>query len=115
MRCLLVDDNEEFLSSATRLLGSHGVEIVGCASSIDEALRLTSTLRPEVVLVDVELGDEDGFDLARRIRSQIPATHVILISSYEPDDLEELITASPALGFIPKRELGGAAIAALLA
>jgi DNA-binding NarL/FixJ family response regulator len=64
LRCLLVYDNDAFLASATRLLESQGVSIVGAARSGDESMRLARALAPDVVLVDVDLGAESGFDLA---------------------------------------------------
>ena len=114
MRYLIVDDSEEFLGSATRLLNSQGVEIVGVASSAGEALRLAEVLAPDVVLVDIELGDEDGFELTRKLATQWPSTRVVLISAYEREELGELIAESPAVGFMAKGALGAAAIEGLL-
>ena len=65
LRCLLVDDNEAFLEAASVLLEREGLTVVGVASSIAEALRQVRALRPDVILVDIGLGDESGFDLAR--------------------------------------------------
>ena len=65
LRCLLVDDNEAFLEAASVLLEREGLTVVGVASSIAEALRQARALRPDVILVDIGLGDESGFDLAR--------------------------------------------------
>ena len=80
LSCLIVDDGEEFLASAARLLSVQGVTVVGRASSGDEALRLAEALSPDVALVDVELGDEDGIDLARRLVLAGSSATVILIS-----------------------------------
>jgi DNA-binding NarL/FixJ family response regulator len=115
LRCLIVDDSEEFLASASRLLGSQGMFVVGCASTGDNALRLAGELNPDVALVDVELGDEDGIVLSHELVARVPATRVVLISSYNGDDLSEAIAQSPAAGSVPKAELGVAAIAELLA
>jgi two-component system, NarL family, nitrate/nitrite response regulator NarL len=115
LRCLIVDDSEEFLASASRLLGAQGMFVVGCATTGDSALRLAGDLRPDVALVDVELGDEDGIVLSHELVARAPATRVVLISSYNGDDLGESISESPAAGFLPKAELGVAAIAELLA
>jgi DNA-binding NarL/FixJ family response regulator len=115
LRCLIVDDNEEFLASASRLLSSQGLEIVGRAGSGTEALRLAATLRPDVALVDVQLGDEDGTEVVRRLTADAGSTRVILISTHSEDDLAELIADSPAVGFLPKAALSAGAIAALLA
>jgi two-component system, NarL family, nitrate/nitrite response regulator NarL len=115
IRCLIVDDNEVFLDSARRLLASEGVEIVGTASTSAQALCLVSEAEPDVVLVDVELGDEDGFELARRLAALPPAMQVILISTYPEDDVAELVASSPAAGFIGKSSLSAEAVKALLA
>lgn len=114
MRCLLVDDNEEFLASASRLLESQGLEIVGSASSGAEALRLADELRPDVALVDVQLGEEDGLEVTRRLIAGGRALVVVVISTHSQDDLAELIADSPAIGFLPKRALNAAAIEELV-
>jgi CheY-like chemotaxis protein len=112
LRCLIVDDNETFLSSASRLLESQGVEVVGCARTSSEALRLTEGLHPDVVLVDVMLGEESGLELAIRLSDL--ATQVVMISTHTAEELDELLAGSPAAGFLPKKALGAAAIARLL-
>jgi len=114
LRCLIVDDNEAFLASASRLLCAQGLEFVARASSGAEALRLALQLRPDVALVDVQLGSEDGLELARRLAANAQATPVILISSHSKDELAELVADSPAVGFLPKPALGADAIAKLL-
>ena len=114
LRCLLVDDSESFLASASRLLTAQGVEVVGCAASGAEALQLAQKLEPDVALVDVQLGREDGLEVTRRLAATAPATRVILISSHSKDELGELIADSPATGFLPKPALGADAIAKLL-
>jgi DNA-binding NarL/FixJ family response regulator len=114
LRCLIVDDNEAFLASATRLLESEGLEIVGAASNGEAGLRLAAEARPDVALVDVELGEEDGFDLSRRLTSGRQPVPVILISTYPEEDLAELIASSPAAGFIAKSKLSAEAVRALL-
>jgi two-component system, NarL family, nitrate/nitrite response regulator NarL len=112
LRCLIVDDNEEFLASASRLLTSQGLEIVGRAATGD-ALRLAERLEPDVALVDVQLGEEDGMAVAGRLAAD-GATRVILISTHSEDDLVELIAGSPAVGFLPKAALSADAIGELL-
>ena len=67
LRCLIVDDSEEFVASASRLLGSQGMDVVAVASSGEGALRLAGSLAPDVALVDIELGDEDGIELSHRL------------------------------------------------
>jgi DNA-binding NarL/FixJ family response regulator len=114
LRCLIVDDNEPFLASASRLLAAQGVDVVGCASSGAEAVQLAQKLEPDVALVDVQLGREDGLEVTRRLAAMSPVTPVILISSHSKDELAELVRDSPAAGFLPKRSLGADAIADLL-
>ena len=115
MRCLIVDDSDEFVASASRLLGSQGLEIVACASSGDNALQLAGSLVPDVALVDIELGEEDGIALSHELAARAPSMRVVLISSYDQADLGDLIAHSPAAGFLPKTDLGAAAIVKLLA
>jgi DNA-binding NarL/FixJ family response regulator len=91
------------------LLEREGVAVVGVAGTSAEALRLDEHLRPDVVLVDIRLGDESGFDLARRLRSP-----VILISTYAEREYAEQIAASPAAGFISKTELSASAVLQLV-
>ncbi len=114
LRCLIVDDNEVFLASACRVLESQGVNVVGRAQTSCEALRLTELLRPDVVLVDVQLGEEDGLGLARQLTELPRSVPVVLISIHTAGELAELLIDSPAIGFIPKKALSAAAIADLL-
>jgi DNA-binding NarL/FixJ family response regulator len=111
VRCLIVDDNSLFLEGAADLLTREGLEVVGVASNSNDALRLVGELKPDVTLVDIDLGDEDGFELTKRL-SEIAGTHskVVLVSTHSEEDLAQLIAASPALGFVPKARLSGKAI-----
>jgi len=112
LRCLIVDDNAEFLEAAADLLRREGVRVVGVASTIAETLRKADELRPDVYLVDIDLGGESGFDLAERL-AQIPElkpSQVILTSTYAEVDFAELIAASPAAGFVSKSRLSGRAL-----
>jgi two-component system nitrate/nitrite response regulator NarL len=113
-RCLIVDDNQDFLSSAERLLRSQGVDVVGLASSGAEALATATAFQPDVVLLDVILGEEDGFQIAERLAKTVPSARVVLISTHPADDLADELAASPAVGFVPKRSLSASAIAQLL-
>ena len=116
LRSLLVDDNSRFLAAARDLLEREGIEVVGVASTIDDAERLAGALRPDVCLVDIDLGDESGFDLARRlVEADDGRPHVVLISAYPERDFADMIADSPALGFVAKPELSAARIHALLA
>lgn len=115
MRLLIVDDSPEFLEAAQAVLESEGMTVVGVASSSQEALERMRDLRPDVALVDIDLGDESGFDVARRLAAGAdPAPRLIIISSHDGDDFEELLEASPALGFVWKTNLSGDAIRAVL-
>jgi DNA-binding NarL/FixJ family response regulator len=112
LRFLLVDDNDAFLRSAGVLLQREGMTMVGVASSSAEALRQARALRPDVILVDVGLGDESGFDLARLLAQDANggSAEVILISARAETDYGDLIAESPAAGFLPKSELSAQAI-----
>jgi two-component system, NarL family, nitrate/nitrite response regulator NarL len=115
LRCLIIDDSEEFLASARRLLDTQGIRVVGCATSRAEALRLMEKLEPDVALVDVELGEEDGIALADDLVARAPGALIVLISSHDRAELNELLSGSRAAGFLPKTDLGAAAIASLRA
>ncbi|MEU7410035.1 response regulator transcription factor [Streptomyces sp. NPDC042638] len=117
LRCLVVDDNPFFLRVARCLLEHQGVAVVGVAFDSTEALRLAGQLRPDVVLVDIDLGGECGLVLASLLQSGAgPAPlPVILISSHAEEDYTDLIEASPAVGFLSKTALSGDAIRTVLA
>src|SRR6266480_390277 len=95
---LIVDDNRLFLEAARVLLEQGGLRVAGVAATSAEALRLAEELRPDVVLVDITLGAESGFDLARRLTGQHRANGsvVILISTHVEADFADLIAESPA-------------------
>jgi len=114
LRCLIVDDNSLFLEGSADLLRREGLDVVGVASNSAQAIQLVSELRPDVTLVDIDLGDEDGFELTRQL-SDTSAGHskVILVSAHSEDDLAPLIAASPALGFVPKTRLSAQVISDL--
>ena len=115
LRCLIVDDSHRFLDAARGLLEGQGVMVVGQASSSAEALRRAEELRPDVTLLDIDLGGESGLELARRLHDQAGPAPVILISTHAEQDYAELIAASPAIGFLSKTALSGDAIRDLLA
>jgi DNA-binding NarL/FixJ family response regulator len=116
LRCLVVDDNSAFREETRRLLEQQGIDVVGGAGSGNEALQLITELRPDVVLIDIDLGGESGLALARRLK--VSAAHtaprMILISLHEESDYADLIEASPAVGFVAKTELTAAAITRML-
>jgi DNA-binding NarL/FixJ family response regulator len=107
---VIVDDNAIFLEGAVDLLTREGLDIVGVASDSAEAIRLVTELRPDVTLVDIDLGDEDGFELAQQLYAVNGSSKVILVSTHAEEDFAELIAASPALGFIAKARLSAQAI-----
>jgi DNA-binding NarL/FixJ family response regulator len=112
LRCLLVDDNAGFLEAARVLLDRQGLDVVGLASNSTEALRLTKEVLPDVALVDIDLGNESGFDLVRLLseRGGMEPSRVILISTHSEEDFADLIGQSPALGFLSKSDLSAAAV-----
>jgi DNA-binding NarL/FixJ family response regulator len=107
-----VDDSRSFIEVARGLLERQGECVLGSARTCAEAVELVRKLRPEIVLVDLALGDECGLDLPRLLDSDgsYPRPVVILISAYSPCDVAELIAASPVAGFVPKSELSADAI-----
>ena len=115
MRVLIVDDNVEFLASAQRLLEQEGVVVVGVATSGAEALQLAVEHGPDVILVDIEIGEESGFDIVDQLSASAKfGSSLVLVSAHHRDDLVELLAASPASGFIAKSELTAQGIIELL-
>jgi CheY-like chemotaxis protein len=116
LRCLFVDDSAAFLVAARSLLEREGITVVGVASTGAEALQRAEELEPDVILLDVGLGEESGFDVARRLAEETSSgtPSVILISTRSRDELAELIDASPAVGFLSKPDLSAKAIHDLL-
>jgi len=117
LRCLVVDDSPHFLAAACGLLEQQGITVAGVASTGAEALRQAADLHPDVVLMDIDLGGESGLELSHRLHDagRSAAPPVILISTHPEEDYDELIAASPAIGFIPKISLSAGAIRDLLA
>ena len=115
LRCLIVDDNASFLEEAATFLRGEGLVIAGVASNAREALDQARELQPDVVLVDILLGSESGFDIARLLaEADGSAPRVILISTHAEADFAELIEEAPVAGFVPKSELSGRAIRLLV-
>ena len=112
---LIVDDHPSFRATARALLESEGFDVVGEAKDGREALEQAGLLRPEVVLLDVQLPDTTGFEVARALaRSNGGGPAIVLVSSRDGSDYGDQIPASGARGFVPKGELSGAAVRALL-
>ena len=103
MRCLIVDDSATFRDAASTMLERAGITVVGMACNTTEAVSRNHELHPDVILVDIDLGPESGFDVAEALhREGSPAPSVILISTHSEQDFADLIADSPALGFLPK-------------
>jgi len=114
VRCLIVDDNAALTASVSSLLISQGINVVATAVSGDEALRLAEQLKPDIALIDIELGGEDGMALSHRFAARAAPTRVILVSSYAADELGDLVERCPVAGFLAKSELSASAIACIL-
>jgi DNA-binding NarL/FixJ family response regulator len=109
---VVVDDNRSFAEAARLLLERQGERVAGLAGTSAEAVKLVGELRPDVVLVDLALGDESGLDVARLLAAECgsDAPAVILVSARSPADVAELMATCPAAGFLPKADLSADAI-----
>ncbi len=115
LRCLIVDDNASFLEEAAALLRSQGLVVAGVASNMHEALDRGRELQPDVALVDILLGSENGFEVARRlVEADGARLNVILVSTHAEGDFADLIEEAPVAGFVAKSELSRAAIERLV-
>lgn len=116
LRCLIVDDSDAFCVAARRLLESAGIAVVGSAVSLVDALDAVVTTRPNLVLVDIDLGADSGFDVVEAIEAMAltPTPAVILVSTHDEEDFADLVETSSALGFLSKFELSATAIETLL-
>ena len=111
---LIVDDHDGFRESARALLEAEGFAVAGDAADGAAAVAAVARLRPDVVLLDVQLPDADGFAVAERLAEGPDPPRVVLISSREAAAYGPRIGAAPVCGFLAKRELSGAALAALV-
>jgi DNA-binding NarL/FixJ family response regulator len=111
---LIVDDHADFRESASALLEEAGFAVVGQAADGNGAIAEVERLQPQVVLLDIQLPDLDGFAVAERLAAAPNSPAVVLISSREAAAYGPRLGAAPARGFISKRELSGAALAALV-
>lgn len=114
VRTMIVDDHAGFRATARRFLEDEGHEVVGDAGDAAGALALAEERRPDLVLVDIQLPDLDGFELAERLVELDPTIRIVLTSSRDLEDYGRSVEASAARGFVPKAELSGASLAALL-
>lgn len=113
-RVLIVDDHAEFRTLARALLEAGGFEVAGEAADTVSAMAEVRRTRPDVVLLDVQLPDGNGFDVARALSGPEDPI-VVMTSSRDPGDFGGKLAASPARGFIPKSQLSGSALSAILA
>lgn len=111
---LIVDDHPTFRATARQLLQTEGFEVVGEAEDGASAMESVERLRPEVVLLDIQLPDIDGFEIARRLCGDGHTVAVVLTSSRDAAEFGSLVRVCGARGFIPKAELSGGRLAALL-
>jgi two-component system nitrate/nitrite response regulator NarL len=116
LRALIVDDNANFLAAARCVLEREGIAVVGVASTGAEALRGDEEHSPDVILLDVDLGPENGFEVAERLVCEATGRPrpVVLISAYPEQDLEDLLERSSAIGFVSKAQLSAKAIIEVL-
>ena len=116
LRCVIVDDSPVFLEAAASVLERHGVRVVGVAGTAQEAVERVQELRPDVTLLDVNLGAESGFEVARRLSQEagVEPEQMILISTEDADEYADLLVDSPVAGFLSKAALSGAGIRELL-
>lgn len=112
---LIVDDHRSFREAARRVLEAAGFEVIGEAADGESALEAVRALRPDVVLLDVQLPGMDGFEAAARLTANGEAPAIVMTSSREGGDFGPLVEQSGARGFVHKADLSGAAIEALLA
>ena len=111
---LIVDDHEAFRQSASALLEAEGFEVIGQAADGPEAIALAERLQPQVVLLDIQLPNLDGFAVAERLVALPDAPRVVLISSRDASAYGPRLGETSARGFLTKRELSGDALAALV-
>ncbi|WP_285033775.1 response regulator [Mycolicibacterium sp. lyk4-40-TYG-92] len=117
LRCVIVDDNTEYLTAATALLQQGGIDVVGTAKSVADGIHAVERLQPDIALVDVHLGEESGFDLIEQLDAHTGTAGVtaILTSTFTELPLTDLTTADSTPRFLPKLDLSGDAIRALIA
>ena len=110
---LIVDDHPSFRASARMLLESEGYEVVGEAEDGQSALQAVEDLHPDIVLLDVQLPDIDGIEVAARLTANGSAPAIVLTSSRDASSFRRRLGASSARGFIAKAELTGRGLAAM--
>lgn len=114
MNVVVVDDHPRFRTQVRGLLEAAGYEVVGEAVDGTSGIATVLRLAPAAVLLDVQLPDMDGFDVAERLAEQAPHTAVVMVSSRAASDYAGRLAGRPGLRFISKSELSAASLAALL-
>jgi DNA-binding NarL/FixJ family response regulator len=112
---LIVDDHDDFRESAGALLEAEGFDVVGSVAEGALVPEAVERLQPELVLLDIQLADMDGFAVAERLAAAEVPPRVVLISSRDASAYGTRLDSAAAVGFLAKRELSGASLAALLA
>ena len=112
---LIVDDHAAFRESSRALLESEGFTVVGEAAEGRSALAQVRSVRPDVVLLDIQLPDVDGFEVAEWIAAMSAAPAVVLVSSRSAASYGPRLARTAAVGFIAKVDLSGESLARLLA
>lgn len=111
---LIVDDHPGFRASARRMLEASGYAVIAEAGDGEAAIAACGELEPDLVLLDVQLPDLDGFEVAARLQGLDRAPAVVLTSSRDRADFGDAVAESTARGFIAKAELSGPALAELV-
>jgi len=112
VRVLIVDDHQGFRAMARRMLEAEGHEVVGEAADGAAALVEAERCAPDVVLLDLHLPDTSGLAVAERLTAGPGAPAVVLTSTHDEEELEELARQRGARAFVPKARLSGQALAA---
>jgi two-component system nitrate/nitrite response regulator NarL len=114
LQCVIVDDSDPFLDASRVLLERQGLDIVGVANTAAEGVQRARELRPDVVLVDIDLEGESGFTVVSELATEPDTCPTILISTHAGEDFADLVADSTALGFIAKSDLSAQSVRELL-
>ncbi|PYE18610.1 response regulator receiver domain-containing protein [Williamsia limnetica] len=114
-RCLIVDDSTAFCVAARGVLEAAGMTVVGTASTLATAIESARSSRPDLILVDIDLGGESGFDVVEALHDDDPRFTMILVSTHDEEDFADMVESSSAVGFLPKFELSADRILGIVA
>ncbi|GGG22849.1 response regulator [Rhodococcoides trifolii] len=103
-RVVIVDDSPAFCTAARSMFEAAGIDVVGTASTSDDALAAVTVGKPDVILVDIDLGGENGFEVVEALAGLDlhPRPAIVLVSTHDEDDFVDMVEASAAVGFVPK-------------